>query len=104
MKEFIDHEIRRNKYRENQLVLLMGDFNIDSNGRPIPLEKYQKKFPKVFDNFDKNNLLFHPSDKKNNMEEITEYDALLHIFSNGGKDYLKDWFRFEHIQSVSPEE
>ena len=82
----------------------MGDFNIDSNGKVIPLDKYQVRFPKAFNQFDKKKLLFHPDDKKNSEVEITEYDALLHILSNGGQDYLKDWFRFEHVSSVKPED
>jgi hypothetical protein len=67
----------------------------------IPLKTYQKKFPEVFSNFDKEKLPINEKDPKVHEVEVTEYDTLLHILSNGGKDYLKDWYREEHIRQLS---
>lgn len=78
--------------------MISGDLNIDSNGKTIPLEVYKANFHEEF----------LPGEEYPHLK--TEYDIMMHFFSEGGKhevnDLLRDKFEskggdWDHIATIS---
>lgn len=104
LRNFIEKTLEEEDFKQTHNVIICGDFNVDANGYKVDIRQYQKKFLKEFQNFEKKSL-FKEIDNDPKLEEdfVTEYDILIHVLSRGGKNYLKDHHRINHVAQGNKE-
>jgi endonuclease/exonuclease/phosphatase family metal-dependent hydrolase len=77
-QKFIDQCLRKHNHKDKDIVLIVGDFNVDAR-KPYYPKKEVTKYP-----------AFKRYPDLNKGDQLNEYEAMVHILSDGKRDTIVD--------------
>ena len=82
LKNVLGEVLKNENYYKNDLVIVCGDLNIDSNGYDVDLDEYKKAFKDVLPEIEKSYL--------DDYDKVTEYDLLMFALNLGDEFEVSD--------------